>query len=156
MTPKHITSTTARSPGTRTKRSQWLAPWAHFGWNRACPMAEYTVTCKSCGAVRLGNSKWIPLSAVQKAGEDCRTCGSSETVITSGWRKKKKPHEYNTEKSIYQDPAFAIGKFVGAIVVLGGPILLMALMAWVSPYFKSSSPQSDYEYCPPGLYGREC
>ena len=118
-------------------------------------MSQYCITCKSCGFIYRGESKWIPVSAVQKAEHACRACGSRDTVITLGWSNKK-PHEYNTEKSIYQDPAFAIGKFVGAIVVLGGPILLMALMAWVSPYFKSSSPQSDYEYCPPGLYGREC
>ena len=52
-------------------------------------MAEYTVTCQSCGALRLGNSKWIPLSAVKKAGADCRSCGSNQTEITAGWPTDK-------------------------------------------------------------------
>ena len=122
-------------------------------------MAKYTVTCKACGAVHLGNSKWIPLSAVQKAGRNCHACGSSETVITSGWRKKKKPHEYNTQKPSSQDPLNVVAKNIGAfgaILILCLPIGFMALVAWWSPSFKSSSPQDDYEYCSPGFYGREC
>ena len=76
-------------------------------------MAKYTVTCKACGAVHC-NSKWIPVSAVQKAGRDCHACGSSETVITSGWRKKKKNHTKEHQKPSSQDPLNVVAKNIGA------------------------------------------
>ena len=108
-------------------------------------MAEYTVTCQVCGAVHHGNSKLIPIWDVQRAGDTCRACGSNQVAVTP---RKKKPLE--------QQRAYIQGRWIGAIVFLGGPILFGFFIVWIKPHIKSSSPSSGYEYCSPGLFGREC
>lgn len=140
-------------------------------------MAGYTVTCKECGAISTGNSKWIPTSAVKKAGRACQSCGSANTEITPGWpigykssSNKSQPSTKNpVEKAAeeyqnlldegrrrkeakYRSILYNIKMIIFAMVL---PVCLLVFLGQACERFVPSSSDSG-EYCAPGLYGAEC
>ena len=141
-------------------------------------MPEYTVTCKSCGSISTGNSKWIPLSSIQKAGKACQTCGSPHTEITLGWpnehtsssnnvqlatktpaekvaeEHQKRMDEYDRKtKANHRSVLYNLKMLFFGMVL---PVMALGLIGQACSQLFPSSGTDSGEYCSPGLYGPEC